>query len=387
MEVKFVLQMSCNLARFLSEDKKIKGKYDASDMTKAMSYSLRAFCTFPENKSIRWSLMWLLIPIHSDHLDPMMHSFIKRDDISQADTEPISSSLLNNRAIMLPTCQGLMYNNMWSLPCTSEILEQCPNNWLLCRNQISPHTGSEIRIDLSLLNLGGLILSDILQTRVFFSMKRACVCSSCFEPTPKKKRKTEREHIHQRAFFWMKVLNKVTRFWGQPKWIGRSPCMERAVEMLFSMIQASCLVLFTWFQWIMYLQWFMVRCAQPRSSTSTWIPAWIFHRKPTGKSKIAQFKEVIKTVYNQYLSSDGRRWGSSVSSSPRLAPQPTPCPPAPLIDSCSAPSNKAATWASCSHAGLNWHVSRIIKWIVLCQPVQSKFSWLKHGSVCWGAYL
>lgn len=138
-------------------------------MTKAIRYILRAFCTLPENKSIRWSLMWLLIPIHSDHLDPMMHSFIKRDDIFQADTEPISSSLLNNRAIMLPTCQGLMYNNMWSLPCTSEILEQCPNNWLLCRNQISLHTGSEIRIDLSLLNLGGQILSDILQTQVFFS--------------------------------------------------------------------------------------------------------------------------------------------------------------------------------------------------------------------------
>lgn len=161
----------------------------------------------------------------------------------------------------------------------------------------------------------------------------------------------------------MKVLNKVTHFWGQHQWIGRSHCMERPVEMLFSMIQASCLVLFTWFQWIMYLQWFMVRGAQPCSSPSMWIPAWIFHRKPTGKSKIAQFKEVIKTVHNQYLSSDGHRWGSSVSSSPHLAPHPIPCPPAPLIDSCSAPSNKAATRASCSHAGLNWHVSRIIKWL------------------------
>lgn len=138
--------------------------------------------------------------------------------------------------------------------------------------------------------------------------------------------------------------------------------MERPVEMLFSMIQASCLVLFTWFQWIMYLQWFMVRRAQPRSSPSMWSPAWIFHREPTGKSKIAQFKEVIKTVHNQYLSLDGHWWGSSASPSPHPAPHPTLCPPALLIDSCSAPSNKPEIWASCSHSGLNWHVSWIIKW-------------------------
>lgn len=49
----------------------------------------------------------------------------------------------------------------------------------------------------------------------------------------------------------------------------------------------------------------MVRHAQPSSSPSTWNPTWIFHREPTGKTKIAQFKEVIKTVHNQYLSLDG----------------------------------------------------------------------------------
>lgn len=100
----------------------------------------------------------------------------------------------------------------------------------------------------------------------------------------------------------------------------------------------------------------------PRSTPFLWSPAWIFHREPTGKSKIAQFKEVIKTVHNQYLSLDGHWWGSSASPSPHPAPHPTLCPPALLIDSCSAPSNKPEIWASCSHSGLNWHVSWIIKW-------------------------
>lgn len=49
----------------------------------------------------------------------------------------------------------------------------------------------------------------------------------------------------------------------------------------------------------------MVRHAQLSPSLSTWDPAWIFHRDPTGKTKIAQFKEVIKTVRNQYLSFAG----------------------------------------------------------------------------------
>lgn len=53
----------------------------------------------------------------------------------------------------------------------------------------------------------------------------------------------------------------------------------------------------------------MVRRAQPRFSPSTPRPAWIFHRQPTGRSKIAQFKEVIKTVHNQYLSLDGHTGG------------------------------------------------------------------------------
>lgn len=70
----------------------------------------------------------------------------------------------------------------------------------------------------------------------------------------------------------------------------------------------------------------MVRQAQPRSSPSMWSPAWIFHREPTGKSKIAQFKEVIKTVHNQYLSLDGHWWGSSASPSPTL-PHIQPCVP------------------------------------------------------------
>lgn len=52
----------------------------------------------------------------------------------------------------------------------------------------------------------------------------------------------------------------------------------------------------------------MARHARPCSAASHWIPAWIFHSEPTGKSEIAQFKEVIKTVHNQYLSLDGHRW-------------------------------------------------------------------------------
>lgn len=63
----------------------------------------------------------------------------------------------------------------------------------------------------------------------------------------------------------------------------------------------------------------MVRHAQPSSSPSMWNPTWIFHREATGKTKIAQFKEVIKTVHNQYLSLDGPWWGFSASPSPTLA--------------------------------------------------------------------
>lgn len=96
----------------------------------------------------------------------------------------------------------------------------------------------------------------------------------------------------------------------------------------------------------------MVRHAQPSSSPSTWNPTWIFHREPTGKTKIAQFKEVIKTVRNQYLSLDGPWWGFSGLPSPHLAPCLALCPPALLIDSCSAPSNKPETGASCSHSGI-----------------------------------
>lgn len=64
----------------------------------------------------------------------------------------------------------------------------------------------------------------------------------------------------------------------------------------------------------------MVRHAQPSPSPSMWDPTWIFLRDPTGKTKIAQFKEVIKTVRNQYLSLAGPWWGFNVS------PPPPPCP-------------------------------------------------------------
>lgn len=41
-----------------------------------------------------------------------MRIFIRRADIFQADTEPISSCLLNNRVIMFPTGQGLLCNGV-----------------------------------------------------------------------------------------------------------------------------------------------------------------------------------------------------------------------------------------------------------------------------------
>lgn len=50
--------------------------------------------------------------IQSDHRHPMMHIFIERNYIFQADTEPISSHVLNSRAIMLRTCQGRLFNKM-----------------------------------------------------------------------------------------------------------------------------------------------------------------------------------------------------------------------------------------------------------------------------------
>lgn len=153
-------------------------------------------------------------------------------------------------------------------------------------------------------------------------------------------------------------LNNATRFRGQYKQRGRS---QDLCKCCFQWSRASCLVLFTCFQWIMYLQWFMVRHAQPFPSRSTWDPAWIFHWEPTGKTKIAQFKEVIKTVRNQYLSLAGPRWGFSVSPSPHFAQCLVLCPPARIIDICSAPSNKKETGASCSDSGL-WHVLWIIKW-------------------------
>lgn len=78
----------------------------------------------------------------------------------------------------------------------------------------------------------------------------------------------------------------------------------------------------------------MVRRTQPRSSPSMWSPAWIFHREPTGRSKIAQFKEVIKTVHNQYLSLDGHRRGFWSAPPPPAPPHTTPRPHAFLTDSC-----------------------------------------------------
>lgn len=130
----------------------------------------------------------------------------------------------------------------------------------------------------------------------------------------------------------------------------------------FQWSKASCLVLFTCFQWIMYLQWFMVRHAQHSPSPSLRNPTWILDGEPTGKTKIAQFREVIKTVRNQYLSLERPWWGFSSSPSPHTAPCLAPCPHALLIDSCSPPSNKPETRASCFHSGQKWHVQWIIKW-------------------------
>lgn len=78
----------------------------------------------------------------------------------------------------------------------------------------------------------------------------------------------------------------------------------------------------------------------------------LFLRKPTEKTKIAQFKEVIKTVPNQYLSLQRPWWGFSTFPSPPYCPCLALRPLAPLIDSCSAPSNKPDTAASCSCSGL-----------------------------------
>lgn len=98
--------------------------------------------------------------------------------------------------------------------------------------------------------------------------------------------------------------------------------------------KASCLVLFTRIQWIMYPSWFMVVHVQLFSSSSRWNPSWIFHREPSGNTKIAQFKEVIKTVRNQYLSSEGPERGFRAFFSPCLALCLALCPQTILSDSC-----------------------------------------------------
>ena len=158
-------------------------------------------------------------------------------------------------------------------------------------------------------------------------------------------------HIyHSASFRWERKLNKVTN--SNTNKGGDHTTWRDLWKCCFQWSKASCLVLFTCFQWIMYLQWFMVRHAQHSPSPSVWDPTWIFRREPTGKTKIAQFKEVIKTVRNQYLSLGGPWWGFSGSPSPHPAPCLALCPRALLIDSCSPPSNKPETGASCSHSGL-----------------------------------
>lgn len=96
--------------------------------------------------------------------------------------------------------------------------------------------------------------------------------------------------------------------------------MEGPVEMLFSMIQSilSCPFHMPSMNYVSAVIYGVPILSS--SSPSMWKPTWIFHREPTGKTKIAQFKEVIKTVRNQYLSLEGPWWGFSDSLCP---PPPT----------------------------------------------------------------
>lgn len=193
-----------------------------------------------------------------------------------------------------------------------------------------------------------------------------------------------KKHIrHSASFRWEDKFNEVTHFWGTNK-EGDLATWEDLWKCCFQWSKASCLVLFTCFQWIMYLQWFMVRHAQASSSPSTWNPTWIFPRKPTGKTKIAQFKEVIKTVRNQYLSLEGPWWGFSISPSPHPAPCLALCVPALLTDSCSAPSNKPERGASCSNSGPKWHVMNNQKAVTrgAAQHMLRKFRWPICRSMC-----
>lgn len=130
---------------------------------------------------------------------------------------------------------------------------------------------------------------------------------------------------HSALFRWECKLAMVTNSYTNKE--GDLTAWEGLWKRCFQWSKASCLVLFTCFQWIMYLGWFMVRHAQPRPSPSMWNPAWIFHREPTGKTKIAQFKEVIKTVRNQYLSLEGPWWGFSDLPSPHQCPMSSPMSP------------------------------------------------------------
>lgn len=60
-----------------------------------------------------------------------MRIVIRGADIFQADTEPISSCLLNNRVIIFPAGQGLLCNRVWSTRCQ----KRRPNIALLCRTK------------------------------------------------------------------------------------------------------------------------------------------------------------------------------------------------------------------------------------------------------------
>lgn len=87
---------------------------------------------------------------------PKMHIFIKRNDVFRADTEPISSCLLNNRAIMLTACQvvlpALHFRDIERLSeqATSVSYKRFKNT-----HYISP----EIRIDPGLLISGQINMS------------------------------------------------------------------------------------------------------------------------------------------------------------------------------------------------------------------------------------
>lgn len=99
-----------------------------------------------------------------------------------------------------------------------------------------------------------------------------------------------------------------------------------------------------------------------------------FHREPTGKTKIAQFKEVIKTVHNQYLSLDGPWRGFSASPSPHPASRLALCLPAFSHWQLFGSSVQQEPGTSCSHSRLKWHVSWIIKWSVSrCKNMLRKF--------------